>query len=699
MKRKNNTITISHIILVILILSFIMIIYKLSYISLAKNIDGVNISEFVKNRNTEKEILKAERGSIYSGDNELLAKNVNSYIVVAVLDEKATTDPEKPRHVIDIEGTAAKLSVILGMDIERLKILLSKDLYQVELRPEGAGVSEIVKKEIEELKLPGITFIPSVKRYYQMGSLAPYIIGFATTDEKGTISGKMGIEEYYNEELEGQDGYTIYQKDLYGYIIPNTTPITVEATPGKDVYLTIDTKIQMFLENAIKEISDNNTMEWMTFSVLNAKTGAVVGSASNPTFNLNEKIITNYLNPLTSYSYEPGSTMKIYSFMAAMENNMYNGTELYHSGTIKVEDATIQDFNGVGWGDITYDEGFAYSSNVAATNLALKLGRDKLHDYYEKLGFGKKTGITLPGELSGKVSFTYRTELATASFGQGITTTPIQNLQALTTLTNDGIEIQPYIVEKIVDSKTKEEIYSHHRTELGQKASVETVNKIKSLMYDVVYSGKTDAKFYKSDNITIIGKTGTAQISDGNGGYQTGKYDYIRSFAGIFPYDNPKYIIYVSVKKFEGSYRDFASTITKVVEEIAKYKNITDKTEKIDKSKIITLDNYISKKASETTTDLSNKGLKVVLLGDGKYITNQYPKKNSKILLGDKLFLTTNGNRILPNVIGYSENDIITMCNLLNLEYKIIGSGVVTSSSIPEGTILEPHSVLEVILN
>ncbi len=699
MKRKNSTITISHIILVILILSFIMIISKLSYISLAKEIDGVNLSEFVKNRNTEKEVLKAERGSIYSGDNELLAKNVNSYIVVAVLDEKATEDPKHPRHVIDIEGTAAKLSVVLGMDIERLKVLLSKDLYQVELRPEGAGVSEIIKKQIEELNLPGITFIASTKRYYQMGSLAPYIIGFAANEDDGSIVGKMGIEEYYNKELEGKDGYTIYQKDLYGYTIPNTTPITVDAIPGKDIYLTVDSKIQMFLENAIKEISSNNNMEWMTFSVINAKTGAVVGSASNPTFNLNERVITNYLNPLTSYSYEPGSTMKIFSFMAAMENNLYNGNEVYHSGTITIEDATIQDFNGVGWGNITFDEGFAYSSNVAATNLALKLGKNKLHDYYENLGFGKKTGITLPGELAGKINFTYRTELATASFGQGITTTPIQNLQALTILTNDGIEVQPYIVEKIVDSKTHEVVYKHERTELGSKASVETVNKMKSLMYDVVYSGKTDAKFYKSDNITIIGKTGTAQISDGKGGYQTGKYDYVRSFAGIFPYDNPEYIVYVSVKKYEGTYRDYAQTITKVIEEIAKYKNITDKTEQIDKSKIITLDNYISKKKDEVVTDLESKGIKVVLLGNGDYITNQFPEKKSKVVVGDKLFLTTNGDRLLPNVVGYSGNDINTICKLLNLKCIINGTGLVRESSLPEGTIINNDTNLVVNLN
>ena len=687
MRKKNNTITISHLILVVLILSFCAIIYKLSYVSLANEIDGINLTKFVEARNTETDVLPATRGCIYSGDNELLAKNINSYNVIAFLDPKRTENSKNPRHVIDVSYTATVLSPILNMEIETLTRLMSQKKYQVELGPGGRGISEMTKKEIEKLNLPGIGFTSSSKRYYLLGSLAPYIIGYASTDDDGTISGKMGIESYFDKELEGQDGYTIYQKDLYGYTMPNTTTVTVPAQPGKDVYLTIDSKIQMFLENGIKEISEANDMTWLTFSVMDAKTGAIVASASNPTFNLNERVITNYLNPLTSYAYEPGSTMKIFSFLAAMENGSYNGSDTYLSGKIEVEDAVIQDFNGgVGWGTITYDEGFAYSSNVAATRLALKIGRDKLHDFYDNLGFGSKTNITLPGEVKGSANFIYRTELATAAFGQGITTTPIQNLQALSILTNNGMEIQPYIVEKIVDSNTGEVTYQHQRKELGQKVTKENAEKMRALMYDVVYSGKTDARYYKSDTITMIGKTGTAQITGASGGYLTGKTDYVRSFAGIFPYDNPQYIIYVSVKQYSGIYKDFASMVTNVVEEIAKYKNITDNTTKIDNSKIIKMENYISKNTQESIEQLQNQGMNVVTIGNGKYIINQYPKKDKKFPAGSKAILITNGELTMPNVIGFSSNEVITICKLLNLNYNINGVGNVVSTSIPEGT-------------
>ncbi len=699
MKKKSKTINVSIIIFVVLVLSFCAIIAKLSYVALAKNVDGMNLTEFVKNRNTETVTLKAQRGSIYSIDGELLAKNVNAYTVIAYLSPTRTKDIDNPKHVVDKDRTAEELSKVLGGEKEYYLQRLNTNAYQVEFGVHGKGITELVKKQIEALDLPGIDFIPTSKRTYQMGSFASYIIGFATADDDGSITGKMGIEAYYDNELQGKDGYTIYQKDAMGYTIPNTTPITVDAEPGKDVYLTIDSKIQMFVENGIADITKNNKMTWLTFTVMDAKTGAIVASASNTTFNLNTRQAENYLNPLTQYSYEPGSTMKIFSFMAAMENGIYNGNDTYASGTIQVDDARIKDFNGVGWGTITYDSGFAYSSNVAATNLALKLGREKLYNFYSDIGFGKKTGITLPGELNGSINFIYKSELATASFGQGIVTTPIQHLQALTILTNEGVELQPYIVDRIVDSETGEVVYKHQRTELGKKASKETTDKLLSLMYDVVYSGKTDAKFYQTDSVKLIGKTGTAEFVGDNGQYLTGDYNYVRSFAGIFPYDDPQYIIYVSVKQYQGPYRDFAKMVSGVVEEIAKYKNITEQIDKVDSTKIVEMDNYVSTSVIDATDKLQKERLNVVTLGSGKYVVKQYPPKGKKVLIGNKVFLITeSGEYTMPDVVGWSSNELITLCKLLNIKYKTNGYGKVVSTNIETGTIINSDTVMEINL-
>lgn len=698
MKRKNNTINVSKIIFVVLVFSFLAIVIKLSLVSLKKTTNGVDLTAFVENRNTETEVLKAKRGSIKSSDGEILAQTINSYTLIAYLSESRTKDPDNPQHVVDKEATAKALASILGTTEEYILSRLNQEAYQVEFGTSGKNLSTITKNQIEDLALPGIDFIESNKRYYPMSNFASYIIGYAKSNDDGNIVGQMGIEAYFDDELQGVDGYTIYQKDAYGYTMPNTTTVTEEPVQGKDIYLTIDSKIQLFVENGIQEISKDNNMDWLTFSVMDAKTGAIVASASNPNFNLNTLAdIKSYLNPLTTYTYEPGSTMKIFSFLAAMENNVYDGSKKYKSGTIKIDDATIKDFNGKGWGTITFDEGFAYSSNVAATNLAKELGREKLYNYYASLGFGRQTGVTLPNEAQGDIDFTYRTEVATASFGQGITTTPIQNLQALSILANDGVEIQPYIVEKVVDSETGETTYQHERTELGTKASKENIDKMLSLLHDVVYSGKTDAKYYESDNITLVGKTGTAQITGSNGGYLSGKYDYVRSFAGVFPYENPQYIIYVSVKRYNGVYREFAEMVKKVVEEIAKYKNLTELIEEVDTDKIITLDNYISSDIQSVEEKLKKLNLSVVKLGNGKYIINQYPNKGTVVLAGSKLFLKTNGSEYtMPNITGWSVSEVNTLCKLLGLKLKSNGYGKVKSFSIAEGTKIVDGSSLEV---
>ena len=698
MKRKNNTINVSKIIFVVLVFSFLAIVIKLSLVSLKKTTNGVDLTAFVENRNTETEVLKAKRGSIKSSDGEILAQTINSYTLIAYLSESRTKDPDNPQHVVDKEATAKALAPILGTTEEYILSRLNQEAYQVEFGTNGKNLSTITKNQIEDLALPGIDFIESNKRYYPMSNFASYIIGYAKSNDDGNIVGQMGIEAYFDDELQGVDGYTIYQKDAYGYTMPNTTTVTEEPVQGKDIYLTIDSKIQLFVENGIQEISKDNNMDWLTFSVMDAKTGAIVASASNPNFNLNTLAdIESYLNPLTTYTYEPGSTMKIFSFLAAMENNVYDGSKKYKSGTIKIDDATIKDFNGKGWGTITFDEGFAYSSNVAATNLAKELGREKLYNYYASLGFGRQTGVTLPNEAQGDIDFTYRTEVATASFGQGITTTPIQNLQALSILANDGVEIQPYIVEKVVDSETGETTYQHERTELGTKASKENIDKMLSLLHDVVYSGKTDAKYYESDNITLVGKTGTAQITGSNGGYLSGKYDYVRSFAGVFPYENPQYIIYVSVKRYDGVYREFAEMVKKVVEEIAKYKNLTELIEEVDTDKIITLDNYISSDIQSVEEKLKKLNLSVVKLGNGKYIINQYPNKGTVVLAGSKLFLKTNGSEYtMPNITGWSVSEVNTLCKLLGLKLKSNGYGKVKSFSIAEGTKIVDGSSLEV---
>ncbi len=701
MKKASGNIKVNRFTIICCAFLFALIIGKLIYVSVAPKVDGIDLKAFALSRTTTSKTIKAKRGTIYDYNGEVLAQDVRSYTVIAYLAESRTTNPDKPRHVVDKEMTAEKLSTVLNMSKESiLKRLQMEGLYQVELRPGGANITELKKQEIEALELPGIDFIKGTKRDYPNGDFASHIIGYARRLDEEEINGELGIEAKYNSELKGNDGLLTYQKDAYGYKIANTPEVLDEAKDGYDIYLTIDSNIQLYLETAIDKL-ESLGMEWATITIANANTGAIVGSASSPSFNPNIVNITNYNNPLTSYAYEPGSTMKIYSFMAAINEGLYNGNETYKSGSIPVDSFTISDWNRKGWGNISYDKGFTYSSNVAAVLLSRKLGKDKLLDYYRKFGFGEKTGIELSNEYTGKVSFTYNSEIASASFGQGITTTPVQNIQALTSITNKGIVLKPYIIDKIVDPDTGTIIYEGKREEIGRAVSEETVNKIIDLMDQTVNSEDTavTGHKYQTEQVRLIGKTGTAQYTLSNGKYSSGTYNNIRSFAGVFPKDNPKYIIYLSIKKFSSPSNKMGEVVKEVVESVAKYKNLSDKESTEDLSKIIKLDNYLNKSVDNVKLSLEKQGLSVIVIGDGNKVIKQYPLKSESVLIGSKVFLVTNGdNIVMPNMINWTSSEAITFANLVHLSYNIDGYGRVNKTSILADEVIDYSKTLDITL-
>lgn len=698
MKQKNNTtIQISYYAILGIVLLFCVMIVKLIYVSEASLVDGVNIQAIANSRYMTTQTLTASRGNIISSDGEVLAQDVNSYTVIAYIDENRTTNPNRPRHVVDKEYTANVLSQYINMSPERILTLLSYKGYQVELGPGGRNISERVKEEIAALDLPGIDFIKSTKRYYPFGDFASYLIGYAKKQDNGNIVGELGVEAYYNSMLTGTNGYTSYHRDAYGYQIAGTPVTTVEAESGKDVYLTIDSNVQMFLENALEEMGQKVQYEWATLTIADAKTGAILGSASTPSYNPNILNIYNYNNPLVSYAYEPGSTMKIYSFMAAMEEGIYDGAELYPSGVLKVGNDSLNDWNKIGWGQISYDTGFMYSSNVAAALLGLEMGRNTLVDYYNLFGFGRKTGIEIFNEYNGIVNPVYDLEIANVAFGQGLTTTPIQHIQALTSLANGGMVIKPYIVEKVVNHDTGKIEYQNERIEVGQAVSQETVDKMLELMYLTVNGpdGGATGKVYQTSATSLIGKTGTAQIAH-NGSYLSGSYNNIRSFAGLFPYEEPQYIIYFAVKKLVGSSSAMAVPVKSVVESIAKHKNLDDLIANEDESLIVKLDNYINKDAETTYNALKEQGLDVIKIGNGKVVIDQYPMKGSSVIKGNKVFIRTNSVEVyMPNMLGWTSSEVGAFCNLLDMQYNVSGYGTVIEQSILGGSLLDLNAKLE----
>ena len=704
-KKMRNNVSYSKLVIFLSLFLFVVMIIRVLELSTSKKIDGINLQELAEKRTNKTETLEAKRGTIYSSDNEALALNVSSYKLIAYLDPKRTEDEDDPQHVVDKEKTAEALAPILGIEKDVVLNYLNKEnVYQTEFGSSGKGLSELEKKQIEDLNLPGLDFIESYKRYYPKGQFLSYTLGYAkSNDEDSVISGEMGIEKYYDKILKGKDGYVTYQKDLRGYKIADSNEIREEAVEGKDIYLTVDSNIQFFIEQALQKAQEEYGYEWFNMTIADAKTGAILGVATYPSFDPNKRNITNYLDLSVALAYEPGSTMKTFTYMAAMENGVYNGNDTYLSGTYTTTDGTvIGDWNRNGWGVISYDKGYALSSNVGVINLINKnMNSAMLRQYFRKLGFGSKTGISLPNEVSGSINFKYETEIYNAGFGQGITTTPMQNIQALTPLTNDGMLLKPYLVEKIVNPSNDEVVLKGEKEEIERVASTSTVEKMIQLMDDTVNGIGNTGSGYRIESGELIGKTGTAQIADENGGgYLNGKSDIISSFSGIYPKSDPEIIIYASVKRpSNGSQKPISNAVKEVVLNIGKYLG-TEKQVVSDSVVEYKLESYTNKNIEKIKTQLSNKGMKYQVIGNGEKIIKQYPSKDSTVTNKDTIYLITNQTSYtIPNVMGLSSKEASALLKLLGVKVKLEGSGYVTSQSIAEGVEITDGMEITLALN
>ena len=685
----------------VVILLFMVFIARLTYLCVVDyKVGSETITAFVKNRNTEEETILPVRGSIKDTHGNILAQDVASYTVIAYLDPSRSENSDKPLHVVDVDATASRLAPYLNMDVSVLKTLLSKKAYQVELGPGGRNLSQLEMEKIKNLNLPGIGFVTNSKRYYPNGDFASYAIGYTVKEEADDGNdwekGQLGVEEYLDDTLAGTSGYVTYEKDRYGYKIANGREYKEEADDGDDVYLTLDSNIQLFTENAVKKMEDDSKSEWAFMVVADAKSGAILSYATSPSFDPNKRNMTSYIDPITGYTYEPGSTMKIFSYMCAMDNGKYNGDATYDSGEIKyvASDGTetvIHDWNKVGWGNISYDYGFAMSSNVGAANLLEQkiIDKKRLSECYNKYGFGKSTNFTLNREASGSVKFNYDIDAASATFGQGITITPIQMVQALTSISNEGKMLKPYLIKKIVDTDTGKSSYDATVEAVSEISNSKTVLELSKLMKSVVCddSKKCTGSAYYMKDYPMMGKTGTAQIYDEKTGtYMTGESAYVYSFAGLYPADDPEIIIYAALKKPKDTTNYLSVGVKDVVVNTSKYLNIViDNT----KSTIYKIGNYVNRYVNDIISDLTKNNMKVFVLGNGKKVIKQYPNKNSKLYTGSVVaILTDTYDKKMPNLVGLSYKDATNILKLMGVNYKTEGNGYVTSQSVSEGEIV-----------
>ncbi len=656
-------------------------------IMLFKNVDNVNLKDQASSKYDRHLVDHAERGKIKDRDGNILARDTEAYQIAVIVGQ------DFDNHIEDANEVAKALSEIIDMEEkEILKVIndgIEKGLYQVEFGDKGRNVDYKGKQKIEEQELKGIIFTPTIKRSYPNGIFASHLIGYAELDEEGQIDGRVGIEKEYDKEMTGKDGFKDYNVDSWNYIVPGTME-SKKSVDGMDVELTIDSNIQLYLEESLDEMEEHFEPEELFAFVADAKTGEILGAGQRPSFNpdTREGFGNSWLNMLYEYQFEPGSTFKVFTLAAAIEEGKYDPNQYYMTGQRQVMDSTIYDWEKSGWGSITYNEGLQYSSNTLVMDLMDNVGPKKMLEYYKNFGFGEATGSEFSTEASGQIVFDNELQQKTTSFGQTISTTPIQMIQGFTALLNDGMMKKPYVIKSVRDTETDEVVYRGQERNVEQVISKETAEKTMDEMNTLVGGSLNWNSSYELDDYTVTGKSGTAQIYDADaGGYLSGEYEFLTSFIGYAPVEDPRVIIYYGVKRASKNKSDtwdygVSKGFNPLMERSLKYLELKD-VNRSDEIETIPVEDFTGQDVSDVDI-LHNDLLNQVYIGEGTTVEDYYPK-HTEMLPGEVIVIQTDGEKTMPDLRGYSKRDAILIMDYLGIKSNFKGDGYVTEQTIKPG--------------
>jgi cell division protein FtsI/penicillin-binding protein 2 len=489
-------------------------------------------------------VLSARRGEIFAqnkfGEFLPLAVNKDFDVVFAV-----------PKEIKNPEELAARLSAVLKIDQSEIFAKISKPDDPYELLKKKLAPEEV--DALKDLKASGIYLDKETGRFYPSNTLASHLVGFTVAKRNDELSGQYGLEEYYDELLAGKPGVFQGDKDTEGYWIfgPRGRNIT-PAQDGANLILTVDFNIQMEAEKLLAEAAKKWQAAGGTVAVMEARTGKILALANWPSFNPNEynkEKVGVFLNAATQTIYEPGSVVKPVTMAAGLDSGAVTPETIYtDAGEVKFGGYTIKNFDGKGRGTVNMIKVLEESLNTGAVFVQQRLGKDLFREYIRAFGFDEKTGVDLPAEVKGKISGLSRKQdinFATASFGQGIAVTPLELIRAVGALANGGNIMRPYLVEKIDYGNGRIE-ETAPRVE-RQAVSGQISAKISVMLASVVKNGQ--AKRARIPGYLVAGKTGTAQIPDGQGGYSS---ETIHSFVGFAPALSPEFAVLVKLDKPKG---------------------------------------------------------------------------------------------------------------------------------------------------
>ncbi|SFC05129.1 penicillin-binding protein 2B [Bacillus sp. OV322] len=680
-------------------LLFFILIFRFVYIEATGKAGGQVLAARIEKKYKKVHPIEAERGKILDSKGEVIAEDTSSFTLKAVLDKSVTLNKNKPNNVVDPEGTAEKLSKYIKMDKEAIyERLTKKGAFEVELGPSGKDLSNDVKQKIEKLALPGIYFTRDNKRFYPNGVFASHLIGFTEKDpDTGKTSGRLGIEKYLNDYLKEKNGKITYNSDRWGVLLPNSKQHVTPPKNGKNVTLTIDKKIQTFLEDSLTKVQKKYNPKDIIAIVSNPKTGEIVAMSQRPTFHpqTREGLADTWHNLSIEEAFEPGSTMKIFTLAAAVQENVFDPNGTYTSGSYKVPGSIpIKDHSGIPKGKtMTFLEAVQRSSNVGFATLGMdKLGPDRLRDYLTKFGLDKKTGIDLPYEANSKIQYKWKRDKASTAFGQASAITPIQQIQAVSAVANNGKMMKPYVIKSISSPDTKKVIKKTKPSVAGEPISAETAKKVREYLGTVITAKHGTGQKYKIDGYEVAGKTGTAQMSGPGGAYLHGKNNYVFSFMGMAPKKDPQLVMYVAVKQpqlagNEAGSDPLSEIFDPVMQNSLQYLNIKPSNLKDETAEKI--GDYRDQTTSSAKADLTNKGYDAVVVGKGKMVIDQSPKPGSILLEGEKVVLRTDGSMTAPDMTGWSLRDVMKVASIAGLDLNASGTGYVSSQNLKAGKVIK----------
>jgi len=614
------------IVITLLIIGKIFYVQVFSYKKLNSNANGL------WSRNLP---VEGNRGLIYDMNGNVLVSNTTTVSLVLI-----------PNQITDKEKTSNELADILNVSYDEMYRHVSKKTSIERVHPEGRKLSFETADKIEKLKLPGVYLLKEAKRNYIYGSMLSQTIGFVGVDNQGL----SGLELMYDKYLKGAYGAIKYYSDAKGNKL-ELPEVYVRPTDGINMTLTINLKIQEALERELSNAVSKYNPDHALGIVMNPKTGEILAISSRPNFEPSNykdyDIETINRNLPVWMTYEPGSTFKIITLASVLEEGLVDLEKdiFYDAGSTTISGARIRCWKAGGHGTETYLQVVENSCNTGFVSLGFKLGKEKLFNYIKKFGFGEKTGVDLNGEENGilfNLNKVGDLELATTSFGQGVSVTPIQQIVAVSAAINGGYLMKPYIVKSLNEPVTNTVILENKPTIVRKVISEETSEKVRFALESVVANG-TGRNAY-IENYRVGGKTGTAQKVK-NGVYMVG--NYIVSFIGFLPADDPEVVVYIAIDYPKGITQYGGTVSAPIAREvlldsisalnIKPSKGGFDKKYNWNDKKSYIVNDVVGMRVNEAIKEL--KHFKVEYSGSGTKVIYQSPTKGTKLTEGSTIKL------------------------------------------------------------